>query len=356
MSIKVDSFNDVQQIRNTEQLRAVTAEAPAKVASVDDIAQIFRAEVAINTVDLGRRVIRRMVEPVKEFAQLYDRLGHPAQATMAAISRQIRMQLLMRSTLDTLLDLTGNDPARTYAVLNFVAAEAQAQARKAEADLARDALARLEMRFKPQIQAGLNIAHALQLASDDPQERQAVRALYYASVVTRQSLAFMMQSLLGAYGGEHFGNGLNLMRRALADDIAAHTPSVPTAQLRTLLLGLQSCSQLGGVLSNCKALLERLNIAQDAVVLLQRLLGYANSGIESAEVQRLAQEFGGALRADQLVSLNGLYPVVQRLPQALWRDAQGRQEALSQFLLVMDEFARLERGPLQFPGDMRTRR
>ncbi|PAM34968.1 SepL/TyeA/HrpJ family type III secretion system gatekeeper, partial [Acinetobacter baumannii] len=97
---------------------------------------------------------------------------------------------------------------------------------------------------------GLNIAMALQAASDDPQERQAVRALYYASVVVRQSLASMMQSLLGVYGGEQFATGLKVMRRALADDIAACTSSVPTAQLRTLLQGLQSCGQLSGVLCN----------------------------------------------------------------------------------------------------------
>ncbi|KAB0566946.1 YopN family type III secretion system gatekeeper subunit [Pseudomonas palleroniana] len=352
--MKVEPFNDVQPILSPDQPRIGVTQTQAGATAIDDIAQIFNEEMALNGVALGRRSIGRQVTPIEHITQLYEQLGHPAQASLATVARQVRMQLLLQPGIDTLLELTGRDPARTFVVLQRVAAEAQAEARKVEAALARDALAKLEIRFKREIQAGLNIALTLQQASGDPEERQAVRALYYASVVMRQSLAFMMQSLLGVYGGEQFGAGLNLMRRALADDIAAHTPSVPTAQLRTLLLGLQSCSQLGGALSNCQALIQRLDAELDAVGLLQRLLGYAGTGIESAEVQRLACDFGGALPAAQLVSLNGLYPVMQRLPLALWRDSRGREEALHNILLVMDEFTRAERGHLHFDGESRS--
>ena len=151
------------------------------------------------------------------------------------------MLLLQKPTVEKLLELTGRDPARAFVVLKYVAAHADSEARPAEAALARDAINRLEIRFKGEIQAGLNIASALQTASIDPQERQALRTLYYASVVARQSLATMMQALLGVYGGERFHDGLKIMRKALADDIAALVSSSPTAVLRTLLLGLQSC-------------------------------------------------------------------------------------------------------------------
>jgi len=219
--------------------------------------------------------------------------------------------------------------------------------------LAQEAIDRLQVRYRGEIQAGLNIAAVLEQAAGDPQERQAVRGLYYASVVTRQSLTSMMQSLLGLFGGDRFADGLNVMRRALADDIAAHSPSVPTAQLRTLLLGLQSCAQLGGALANCQALLQRLSTDQDSVSLLQRLLGYTATGVDSGEVLRLAEDLGGELASGQLVSLNALYPVIQRLPQTLWRDNRGRQEALHKFLLVMDEFARVERGSPRIAGESR---
>ncbi|WP_248749027.1 TyeA family type III secretion system gatekeeper subunit [Pseudomonas sp. MWU15-20650] len=360
--MKIESANDVQQILSSDQPRVSAAPTQPKAAGVDDIAQIFSEEVSSNTIALKRRVIGSRVEPVMHLVELYEQLGHPAQTTLASIARLVRLQLLLwgstdksQSLTEKLLDLTENDPARTFVVLKFVAAEAQAQARKAEEKMAREALEKLEIRFKLQIQAGLNIAAALQLAGGNPNERQAVRELYYASVVTRQSLALMMQSLLGVFGDERFADGLNLMRRALADDIAANTPSVPTALLRTLLLGLQSCSNLSTALAACKKLIPYLKAQQDAVTLLKCLLGYISAGIASSEVQRLAHELGGEQVASQLVSLNALYPVIKDLPRALWLDPQGRQDALDHFLLVMDAFTRSERGHPQFAGDARAR-
>ncbi|WP_010177053.1 type III secretion system gatekeeper subunit SctW [Pseudomonas sp. PAMC 25886] len=352
--MKLDPNIDVQKSQRPDQPVPASIDsqpvrqAPA-ASGVDDLAALFSQEVELNSKGLSRRQLGTRVTPVEQLTQLYEQLGHPAQTTLATIARNVRVQLLLKPSVDKLLDLTGNDPARTFVVLKQVAAQALAQARTNEAALANDALARLEIRFKPQIQAGLNIALALQASSDDPNLRQAVRHVYYASVVARQSLAGMMNALLGLFGGNEFGHGLKLMRRALADDIAAHSPSLPTAQLRTLLMGLRSCGQLGSVLSSCHGLIDRLaavhpGIDRDAVALLQRLLGYVSTGIASAEIQRLASELGGGALSDQLVSLNALYPVFGSLPLALWRDSKGRQEALHAFMVAMDEYALSERG------------
>lgn len=351
--MKVESISDVQTLQGLDRPAPVsTAQPQASVAvpAADDLANLFSQEVAFNSKALNQRALGARVTPVEQLSQLYDQLGHPAQANLAAISRRVRLQLLQQPGVDKLLELTGNDPARTYVVLRQVMALAEGEVRKTEAALARDALAKLEVRYKREIQAGLNIAMALQVATDDPQERQAVRALYYATVVLRQSLATMMQSLLGIYGGEQFAAGLNVMRRALADDIAAQASSIPSAKLRTLLLGLQSCGQLGGALSNCAQLIQRLKVEHDAVVLLQRLLGYAGGGIVPAEVQRLAEDLTGASSAGQLTTLNGIYPMLKSLPLPLWRDSRGRQEGLHNVLVVMDELTRLEKLPPR-PGD-----
>ena len=351
--MKVESIPDVQTLQSLDRPAPVSmahAQASVAVPGADDLALLFSQEVAFNSKALSQRTLGARVTPVEQLSQLYDQLGHPAQASLAAITRRVRLQLLQRPGVEKLLELTGNDPARTYVVLRQVTAQAEAEVRKTEAALARDALAKLEVRYQREIQAGLNIAMALHVATDDPQERQAVRALYYATVVLRQSLATMMQSLLGVYGGEQFAAGLNVMRRALADDIAAQASSIPSAKLRTLLIGLQSCGQLGGALSNCAQLIQRLKVEHDAVVLLQRLLGYAGGGIAPAEVQRLAGDLTGASCAGHLTTLNGIYPMLKGLPLALWRDSRGRQEGLHNVLVVMDELTRLEKLPPR-PGD-----
>lgn len=348
--MKVEPLNDIHAHQHLGPSQGSQAPAPVAATGADDLATVFSQDVAFNNKALSQRSMGMRVTATEQLAQLYDQLGHPAQATLASIARRARVQLLQRASVDSLVELAGGDPARTFVMLKHVANQAQAEARKVEAALVRDAIAKLELRFKREIQAGLNIAKALHASSDDPQERQAIRALYYASVVARQSLATMMQSLLGVYGGEQFSNGLNLMRRALADDIAAHAPSLPTAQLRTLLLGLQSCGHLSAVLADCQAVVQRLITQESAVALLQRLLGYAVSGVVSADVQCLADDLGGSQASRQLVSLNALYPLVRQLPLAVWRDSSERQEALHCFRLVMDEFARVERGPAQFCG------
>ena len=355
--MKVESSPDVQTLQSLDQPAAggtVRTQASVAAPVVDDLSALFSQEVAFNSKALNQRAMGVRITPVEQLSQLYDQLGHPAQASLASISRRVRLQLLQQPSVDKLLELTGNDPARTYVVLRQVTAQAEAEVRKTEAALARDALAKLEVRYRREIQAGLNIAMALQTATDDPQERQAVRALYYASVVVRQSLASMMQALLGVYGGEQFAAGLNVMRRALADDIAASASSIPGAKLRTLLLGLQSCGQLNGVLSSCGLLIQRLKVEHDAVVLLQRLLGYAGGGIACAEVQRLAGDLTGEASTGQLVSLNGIYPMLKSLPLALWRDNRGRQEGLHNVLLVMDELTRQEKLPTRPTDDLRT--
>ena len=344
--MKVESVSDVQALHSLGQPAAASTartRTPATASGVDDLVNRFNQEVVASGTALNPRPMGVRVTPVEQLPQLFEQLGHPAQTSLAALSRQVRLQLLQQPNVDRLLELTGNDPARTYVVLRQVTAQAEAEVRRADVALARDALARLEVRYEREIRAGLNIAMALQAATDDPQERQAVRALYYASVVVRQSLAAMMQSLLGVYGGEQFAAGLNVMRRALADDIAARAASIPCAKLRTLLLGLQSCGQLGSVLSNCEGLIQRLKVEHDAVTLLQRLLGYAGGGIACAEVQRLAGELTGESSTGQLVSLNGLYPLLKGLPLALWRDNRGRQDSLHNVLLVMEELTRLEK-------------
>lgn len=346
--MKVESTHEVPTPPRLELNTVSPVAKPEPSKGIDDLFLQFSQEVEPNSRTLDKRKLGVRVPPVQAFAQLYEQLGHPAQESFSAVSRRIRMQLLAQPSVEKLLESTGGDPARTFVVLKGVLEQAEAEARKSEAALARDAMAKLEVRFKGQIQAGLNIAVALQKAGGDPEERQALRALYYASVVTRQSLASMMQALLGVYGDDRFAHGLNVMSSALTADIASHVSSLPTAMLRTLLVGLRSCGALSAVLRNCRDLTQNLAIELHAVSLLQRLLGYASTGIASNEVMRLAEDMGGS--ASTLVSLNMLYPLFQSLPLALWPDNRSRQEALHSFLLVMDELARQEGKNPRFPG------
>ncbi|MCR4538184.1 SepL/TyeA/HrpJ family type III secretion system gatekeeper [Pseudomonas sp. 18.1.10] len=348
--MKVESHSDVQTVQHLDKPVVSNASVPEPAKGSDELALLFNQEVELNKLPLAQRQMGLRVPPAEKMVQLYDQLGHPAQASMASISRLIRMLLLQKANIDELLAEVGGDPARAFVVLKHVAAHADAEARRPEADAARAAIANLEAKYEREILAGLNTARSLQAASVDPQERQALRSLYYASVVTRQSLTTMMQTLLGVYGGERFHEGLNVMRKALVDDIAAKKSSMDKPLLHSLLLGLRSCGQLGSVLAGCLALKLRLGIEQEAVTLLQRLLGYANSGIAAEEILLLGQEMGGSLRPRRLVALNALFPLFRELPMALWPDSRVREETLFTFIALMDELNRSDGGTQRFPN------
>ena len=287
------------------------------------------------------------IQGLEQLNELYEQLGHPGQLSLGQLARQVRQELLSKPDVESLLTLTGGDPARTHVVLQHVTDQAQAKGREIEAALARDFQEQVQARYHPQIQAGVNIALALKTADGDAALRQAVRVLYYSSVVMKPSLVSITQALLGLFGEEGISTGLSMMGRALADDLAAYRPSVPTIKLRALLLGLQGCSQLGSALSNCRLFLERLpscerQVELSAVALLQRLLGYASTDVDSDEVKSLSRELGGDRLSSQLVSLNQVYPLIQRLPLALWSDQEKRQVTLHLFLSLMGEHTQAE--------------
>ncbi|MGN8274599.1 type III secretion system gatekeeper subunit SctW [Pseudomonas sp. SMN5] len=323
--------------------------------SMEEVGMTFSHHVERNSKALSQRRIRNArsevgqtrVETRERLEEWYDQLGHPGKQSLSAMAAQAGTLLYSQPALEDVVHATGGDPARTDLILQEVLREAESQGRQVEAKRARDYLQLLREQYGAQIQAGMNIAEALRAAGGDPQLRQAVRRLYYDTVVLKQSLPTMMQALLGLFGEAAFVSGLDMMRRALADDIAAQTPSSPTAKLRALLIGLAASTQLSSVLHSCRQLLEQLagscpTSQLTAVLLLQRMLGVAASGLSAAEVRRIGRELGGDEERDQLVSLNGLYSMLKRLPLALWRDGKSRQSALKNLLVLLDERSRGE--------------
>jgi len=335
--------------------RAVQFQVPQTTAqdAAEEVGMLFSQKVESSSKELTQRKLRTLdpqmqrIQGVEQLSELYEQLGHPGQLSLGQLARQVRQELLLTPDVDSLLTLTGGDPVRTHVVLQHVTDQAKAQGREIEAALARDFQVQVQARYHPQIQAGMNIALALKTADGDAALRQAVRVLYYSSVVMKQSLVNITQALLGLFGEEGISAGLGMMGRALADDLAAYRPSVPTIKLRALLLGLHSCSQLGSALRDCRFFVERLptrerQVELSAVALLQRLLGYASTDIDADEVQGLSQQLGGDRLSSQLVSLNQVYPLIQRLPPALWSDQEKREATLHLFLSLMGEHTQAE--------------
>lgn len=200
--MKIESHQDVSPAQRQVQSAVVPVSAPARA---DELAHYF--DPGVVGPNHAQHATSIHVPPVEQLAQLYELLGHPAQESMATVSRRFKHQLQHNPSVDKLLALAEGDSARAYVVLKHLETLANNDARPSEAANARDAVAMLSVAYKGEIQAGLKVATALLEAGGEPQEREALRALYYASVATRQSLSTMMQALLGVYGGIRFPPG-----------------------------------------------------------------------------------------------------------------------------------------------------
>ena len=351
--MKVDGRNDTAQMMLSSRAFEVR---PAhsfvqSAAAAEEVGMLFSQKAESSSKAMSQRELRttdlrvQRVQGIAQLNELYEHLGHPGQVSLGLLALQVRRELASNTGVENLLTLTGGDPTRTSVVLQYVTAQARLQGRERDTERAQHVQAQLHTGYSRQIQAGLNIA--LTTAAGDAALRQAVRTLYYSSVVLKQSLVSIIQAALELFDEEGVDDGLRMMRRALADDMAACRPSVPTIKLRTLLTGLQGCTQLSSILHSCRLFTERLSSRErqaelSPVSLLQRLLGYASTGIDSEEVQSLSRQLGGDNLSSQLVSLNQVYPLVQRLPQAIWNDSASRQDALQSFLNLMGEHTQSE--------------
>jgi len=351
--MKVDVRNDVAQVLSRSgsvSVVPVSTQQASQQNAAEEVGMLFSQQVEGSNKALSQRTRRaaatdvrvQKIQRIRQMAELYEHLGHPAQISLGQLSRCVRQELLSKPDVERLLALTGGDPTRTHVVLQHVIALAQAEGREHEAGLALDLQAHVHTHYARQIQAGLNTAQALKEAKGDPAQRQAVREAYYANVLGEQSVANILQALLDVFAEDDLVAGVRMMCRALADDMAAQRPSQPTSRLHTLLLGLQGCRQLSSVLNSCRLFIQcslswQPQAGHTAVSLLQRLLGYAHSGIDRNEVQCLGRELGGDQPNRQLSALNRIHSVLQSLPLALWHDDTQRQDTLQVFLLLMGQ-------------------
>lgn len=314
--------------------------------SMEEVSMTFAEQMERKSKLLNqRRVIsqpgsrlRLQIERIEKLDELLQLLDHPHQERLETQTQRMRALLLgnVSPGLDELLQAAGDDPTRCDVLLRHVLQHAQ---HTQNSDLENHALYGLELLHKekgPEVCAGLNTASAIAGFSTDPEQKQAIRQLYYQTIVHLQSGNAMLDELLGKFGVVNFTQGLRTLQRALTDDIAARSTSIPRRALQKILSSLQDASNISQTLTTSKQLLERLAsklpaVNLNAMDLTRRLLNLSGNGAYLRDLQDLAQDVSGQQPQHQLLFFSGLVPLVQNLPQGLWKDDQvkNRQMALN---------------------------
>jgi type III secretion protein W len=359
--MKIGAYNDTPVIPDfipplTPKVERVEVPRNPLLDSMEEIGMKFSESVERHSKRIDERHVQTShapsrLERIEKLTELYRLLDHPDQPSLEQQARRMQMLLQQQPSMQAMLALTQDDPARTDIVLQQTLRLATASGDEKEIADVQAAIEELRASHGDKIRAGLNTASAIALFSQDADQRKIIRQLYYKAIVGQQPLSNLLESLFERFNEEQFPRVLRTLQRALADDIAAMAPSLPGAALRSMLRGLGASSQLSNMLQICRDLLERLALKNPAgkmttLQLARRIVRFCGNGFFARDLSTLTEETVGRDQRLQPIFLNGLLSLLQRLPLPVWKDNKTRQNSLRLMLGLMEEMSRHERKTL----------
>ncbi|AZC84001.1 type III secretion system gatekeeper subunit SctW [Pseudomonas chlororaphis] len=359
--MKINNYNDVLSLdplpRPTfgSEIASATAKNPL-IDSMEEVALKFSESVERHSKSLDQRSIKdinrdQRVERIERLVELYRLLDPSNQPSLQQQARRMQIHLQQQPSLQAALTLADQDPACADILLQQAFRLSQSEGRKTDADTTLQLIDELRLVHGDKVRAGFNTARAIALFSRDPQQRAAMRQLYYRTIVDQKPLASLLEALLEHFSEEQIIRGLHTLQRALADDIAALSPSIPSGVLSSMLSGLSSCGQLNNLLKTCQTLIEGMRQQEHwgdmtPLAMSKRLLRFCAHGIFARDLTLLAEDTVGSTLRLQPMFLNGLYPLLHNLPLVLWKDLKTRQNGLHLLQDLIAEVAQQERQAL----------
>ena len=284
-----------------------------------------------------------------KLSELYQQLTGAHDKGLASAARAMRKQLQSQMpSVAMIMALAGDDAAKAYVTLQAAAKQARSEGATGEhVTLARQ-LNLLREKFGTRTRAGINSARAFARSTLDPRRRTNLRSLYSSTVAGQQTVVGLIDALMSEQEEpDQFELTLRDMRSAIADDLAALTPSGSAQQLRTIMHGLNTARHVATLLRGCEHLLGRMRrknpqLEVNPPAFLKQLSALSGKGMNLPETLQLTQHVGGKELKHQLAFLNGLRPMLQQLPILLWRDVKSRHNALSNMLVLMAQLTQQE--------------
>ncbi|MGN7738555.1 type III secretion system gatekeeper subunit SctW [Pseudomonas sp. 22526] len=359
--MKINNYNDVLPLDPLPRpmLGAESASTRMKnplIDSMEEVALKFSESIERHSKSLDQRSIKdasrgQRLERIEKLAELYRLLDPTDQPSLEQQARRMQRHLQQQPSLQAAMTLADQDPARADILLQQTLHLSQSEGRKTDADTTQQLIDELRQVHGDKVQAGFNTASAIALFSRDPRQRAAMRQLYYKTIVGQEPLSSVLEALLERFSDEQLTRGLRTLQRALADDIAALSPSLSCGVLGSMLSSLGSCGQLNNLLKTCQTLIGRLRLQdhQDSMtplIMSKRVLRFCANGFFARDLTLLAEDTVGNTPCLHPLFLNGLYPLLQNLPLVLWKDLKTRQNGLRLLQNLMDEMARQERQTL----------
>jgi type III secretion protein W len=281
----------------------------------------------------------KRVENIEKLRKLYELLDSEFnQQNLKIQSKQIYQYA--SSGQDIKLS-NSNIPAASYILLM----EAHTLAVSNKDEPAREAIEKkleeLDKKHGRKINAGLNTAEQLHSAYKNSSQRDAMRHIYYQSILGSSSMGGLIHSLLDTFGERDLTNSIDVLSKAVLEDMNALRPSSSREHLSLKLKDLNGMNCARSVINDCKAFIgtikNKKNVPEsEAIGLTKSILTMTSGSIYSNDLHRIANEFVGSDSEQKLIFLNSFYPFMKSLPQALWNNAKGRMTGLETMLAHME--------------------
>ena len=198
-------------------------------------------------------------------------------------------------------------------------------------DALRDALDDLEMDYGPQIRADINTIGTASQHASSAQEVAAFQSTYRDVVLGNATLAGTLQLALARFGDTEFSAGLERLKQALGQDLAAARPSAEPTRLQSLVQDLYHLSVASTVLEACHELQAQQAKQHgvqvgSAVALMQDLVQVsAEKWVSASRFTGLADKSGAVAVAPQISFLTGVKALLHQMPVQIFVDADQRQ-------------------------------
>lgn len=305
------------------------------------------------------------IPDLEQVLAIYGRLeadGDPASLTdsLGRLSRELWQLAGNGGDLPAALQRWSSDPSRQYLALCHALRSGGAEGRAQE--VLRDALEHLLAGHGPAIRADLNTLDQAAAMGPGQAAAETFRATYRDAVLGNPSMSKTLQQVL-----ERFGNdperGLELLRQALAADLAAAHPSSQAERLNAILQDLYQLSAVTTVLQRCRLLVGRLGRCglmkvPDALSLMKDVVRWLDESIiynyHVAELlrkhglgethQALSPTASPAVPEDgddqcgpEAVFLNAVLDILRHLPDKVFSGAEHRHALVNVVTQMLDD-------------------
>ena len=275
----------------------------------------------------------------KELTNLLLLLDQPSNLDHEKKLSLLEDKLESEHTTQQLLDIADGDLAKCGILLLLIMRNAQG----ALSQRASENYNTLIQQYGSAFRAGVNTASAISSFTNNTQEKNRVRRFYYEQLLDNSSPRALFDQLLIHHEKEGMMGIISTLQRAVAEDIAALTPSVSIGVLRNFQKNLHDVAHVQQAFRCCENFIERLkhilpSSDDHAIKLTRDLLRIMNDGATRQDWVALSEEINTIENDNKILFYNELLPLINSFSLSLWNGKDERKSSLMQLRLLMTEF------------------